>query len=78
MIKDSATTSRNIEQAYNNKKYIVSYDKVYQPMYSQAQGQFYAIPVYTSKGNMTLRGRYFHMTGQAVNHLIGYELLAEL
>ena len=77
MIKDTATTSRNIEKAYNDKKYIVNYRTVYQPFYSVNAG-FYALPVYRSNGNMTMAGRYFHMTGSAVNHLIGHELLAEL
>ena len=78
MIKDTNTVSRNIEGAYNNKKYIVNNDKVYQPCYSVAQQQYYAICVYTSKGYMTHRGRFFHMTASAVNHLIGFNLLAEL
>lgn len=78
MIKDNATTSRNIEKAYNDKKYIVSYKTVYQPFYSVNAG-FYAMPVYReTSGNMTLAGRYFHMTGDAVNHLIGHKLLNNL
>ena len=78
MIKDNATISRNIEQAYNNNKYIVSFKTVYQPFYSVNAG-FYAMPVYREpSGNMTLAGRYFHMTGEQVNKLIGHELLNNL
>lgn len=77
MIKDTDTISRNIEKAYNEGKYIVNNKTVYQPFYSVNAG-FYALPVYRSNVNMTLAGRFFHMTGQAVNRLIGYELLNDL
>ena len=79
MIKDNAKTSHNIEKAYNEKKYIVAYKTVYQPFYSVNAG-FYAMPVYrsTDKLGLTLRGRFFHQTGDQVNRLIGHELLAEL
>ena len=77
MIKDNAKTSHNIEKAYNEKKYIVAYKTVYQPFYSVNAG-YYALPVYKANGNMTLAGRYFHMSAKAVNNLIGKELLAEL
>ena len=77
MIKDGATISRNIEQAYKNGKYIVNYKTVYQPFYSVNAG-YYALPVYKANSNMTLAGRYFHMSAKAVNNLIGKELLAEL
>ena len=77
MIKDNEKTSRDIEKAYENKKYIVTYKSVYQPFYSVNAG-YYANKVYTSKGNMTRAGRFFHMTGKEVNHLIGIELLNDL
>ena len=77
-ITDNEKISRNIEKAYNDKKYIVSWKSVYQPFYSQSQGQFYAIEVYRSNSNMTLAGRYFHMTAESVNHLIGLKHFAEL
>jgi hypothetical protein len=77
MIKDNEKTSRNIEQAYNNKKYIVAYKTVYQPFYSVNAG-YYANKVYTSKENMTRAGRFFHMTGEQVNKLIDIELLNNL
>ena len=77
MIKDTNTTSRNIEKAYNDKKYIVAGKKVYQPFYSVNAG-YYAMPVYTAKGNMTRPGRFYHFTGSYVNTIIGIELLNDL
>lgn len=79
MLKDNTTTSHNIEKAYNDKKYIVAYKTVYQPFYSVNAG-YYAKPVYrsTEKQGMTLRGRFFHLTGEQVNKLIGFDLLNNL
>ena len=77
-ITDNNKVSRNIEKAYNDKKYIVSWKSVYQPFYSQAQGQFYAIEVYRSNENMTHKGRHFHMTAETVNRLIDLNHFAEL
>lgn len=77
-IRDNAKTSRNIEKAYNDKKYIVAWKSVYQPHYS-VNGGFYASEVYReTSGNLTLAGRYFHMTGDRVNNLIGHALLNNL
>ena len=76
-IKDNDKTSRNIKSAYENGKYIVEWKSVYQPFYSVNAG-YYAIEVYRCDGNMTRAGRFFHMTGDAVNHLIGRELLGNL
>jgi hypothetical protein len=77
MIKDTNTISRNIEKAYHDKKYIITGNKVYQPFYSENAG-YYAHCVYTSKGNMTLQGRFFHFKAIEVNKLIGINLLNEL
>ena len=78
MIKDNAKISRNIEEAYSEKKYIMAYRTVYQPNYSVNVG-YYAMPVYTSRaGNLTRAGRYFHFTGDQVNKIIGFDLLANL
>ena len=76
-IKDNDKTSRNIKSAYENGKYIVEWKSVYQPFYSVNAG-YYALEVYHCDGNMTHVGRFFHMTGDAVNHLIGRELLGNL
>lgn len=78
-ITDNNKTSRNIEKAYHDNKYIVTWRSVYQPMFSQAQNKYYAQEVYYEQsGNMTLAGRFFHMTGDAVNNLIGIKLLNNL
>ena len=77
MLKDTATTSRNIEQAYNNNHYIVTQHKVYQPHYSINAG-YYASCVYTTKDNLTRAGRFFHFTGEYVNKIIGFQLLGNL
>ena len=78
MLKDTNTISRNIEEAYHNGKYIVTENKVYQPFYSKNAG-YYAHLVYTEQsGKMTHKGRFFHMTGDEVNHLIGINLLANM
>ena len=77
-IKDNDKTSRNIKEAYDSNKYIVAWKSVYQPFYSVNAG-YYAQEVYRcNEGNMTLAGRYFHMTGDAVNHLIGFKHLNNL
>ena len=80
MIKDTEKKSRDIKKAYHDKKYIVTSNAIYQPYYSEAQQQYYANKVYqTKKGeNLTLRGRFFHFTGEEVNKLLGVELLANL
>ena len=72
MIKDNAKTSHNIEQAYNDKKYIVKSHVIYQPFYS-VNGGYYAQPVYKTSDKLTGRGRFLHYTGSQVNHLIGLE-----
>lgn len=77
-IRDNEKTSRNIKSAYENGKYIVAWKSVYQPFHSVNAG-YYAQEVYRcNEGNMTLAGRYFHMTGDEVNHLIGFKLLNNL
>lgn len=76
-IKDNDKTSRNIKSAYEDGKYIVAWKSVYQPFYSVNAG-YYAHEVFRCDSNMTRAGRYVHMTGDAVNHLIGLELLSNL
>ncbi len=78
-IKDNDKTSRRISDAYESKKYIVSYRSIYQPFYSVNAG-YYAQEVYRSTGPVPLvgRGRFMHATAARVNSLIGIELLAEL
>lgn len=78
-ITDNEQTSRDIERAYNSKKYIVAYKSVYQPYYSAAQGHYYAREIYRNPdGPFTRAGRFFHLNAAAVNHLIGFNHFAEL
>ena len=78
MIKDDDRISRNIKKAYDDKKYIVNYKTIYQPFYSVNTG-YYATKVhYSRKGTLTRAGRYFHFTGDEVNHVLGYKLLGNL
>ena len=76
-VSDNKKKSFDIERAYIENKYIVSWKSVYQPFYSVNAG-YYAHEVYHSNENMTLAGRFFHMTGDQVNHLIGFELFNNL
>ena len=80
MIKDNATTSRNIEKAYQDNKYIVTSRVIYQPFYSVNAG-YYAQPVYRlPRGEMQFigSGRFIHASGEHVNRLIGFEHLNNL
>lgn len=78
VIRDNNKTSRDIKKAYETKKYIVTWKSVYQPFYSINAG-YYAQEVYCeTNGNMTRAGRFFHMTGEAVNKLIGIQHLRNL
>lgn len=79
MIKDNEKTNRSIEQAYNNRKYIVAGRNIYQPFYSVNAG-YYAHKVYTERGNLPLTktNRYFHCSAKHCNELVGFELLREL
>ena len=78
-IQDNDKTSCRISDAYENKKYIVSYRSIYQPFYSVNAG-YYAQEVYRSSDPAPLvgRGRFIHATAARVNSLIGIKLLAEL
>ena len=76
-IKDNATTSMDIDRAYNDHKYIVSFKTVYQPFYSVNAG-YYANAVYHSNEKLTMPGRFFHMTGDAINRMINHALLNNL
>ena len=59
---------------YSEGKYIVTFSKIYQLFYSQAQKKVYGQVIYSSKG-MTHRGRFFAYSGAEVNHLIGINLV---
>ncbi len=78
MIRDDEKTSWDIDKAFFCKKFIVSFKSVYQPCYSVCAG-YYAQEVFKSRaGNLTLPGRFYHMTGDEVNKLIGRRLFNNL
>ena len=78
MIRDDEKTSWDIDKAFFSKKFIVSFKSVYQPCYSVCAG-YYAQEVFRSRaGNLTLPGRFYHMTGDEVNKLIGRRLFNNL
>ena len=58
------------------KKYIVNYSGVYAIHYSTAQKQYYSRKVIDCKG-MAKRGRFYIMTAETVNHIIGKKVLNE-
>lgn len=62
-------------EVYERGLYIVAFRRVYKVNYSAAQGRYYGQEVYYSAEPLTRRGRFFRMTGEAVNRLIGHELL---
>lgn len=59
---------------YSEKRYIVTYSKIYALHYSNAQKRVYGSVVYSHKG-LAKRGRFHAMTAEEVNHLIGFPLL---
>ena len=61
---------------YENHKYIVTYSKIYQLFYSQAQQCVYGRPIYESPG-LARRGRFHTLTGAEINRLLGVQLVNE-
>lgn len=69
-------TEQEIEKIYEEKKYVVNYSGVYAIHYSMAQKQYYSTKVIDCKG-MAKRGRFYIMTAETVNHIIGKKVLNE-
>ena len=69
-------TESDLEKIYTEKKYIVNYSGVYAIHYSTAQKQYYSKKVVDCKG-MAKRGRFFIMTAETINHIIGKKVLNE-
>ena len=78
MIKVGSTelTESEVEKIYTEKKYVVNYSGVYAIHYSMAQKQYYSRKVIYCKG-MAKRGRFYVMTAETVNHIIGKKVLNE-
>lgn len=63
---------------YNEKKYIMTYSKIFQLFYSQAQGRVYGREVYCKpNAGFARRGRFYAVNAEAVNSLLGFKLLNE-
>lgn len=69
-------TESELEKIYTEKKYVVNYSGVYAIHYSTAQKQYYSRKVVDCKG-MAKRGRFFIMTAETINHIIGKKVLNE-
>jgi len=67
-------TESQVRDIYESDRYIVTYSRVYQVFYSQAQCRFYGVELYRQPG-MARRGRFHIMTAAAVNHLLGFDLV---
>lgn len=63
-------------EIYENDKYIVTYSKIYQVFYSQAQKCLYGHVIYRSKG-LSKRGRYHVFDGKYINELVGEKIVIE-
>lgn len=63
---------------YSEKKYIVTYSKIFQLFYSQAQGRVYGKEVYCKpNAGFARRGRFYAVDAKSVNSLLGFKLLNE-
>lgn len=60
---------------YEEKKYILTYSRIYQIHYSQAQNAFYGTEVFYQKG-LCKRGRFHVFNASDINNLLGYNLLS--
>lgn len=68
------------EKYYREKPYFVTYTKIWQVCYSQAQQKYYGTCIYqlTKKGeHFTRRGRFYAFTAADVNRLLKFPLLRE-
>ena len=64
-------TEQEAEQLFNERRYIVTYSKIYQLVYRA--GAIHGKQIYSSAG-MTRRGRFFALTGEQINHLVGFKI----
>lgn len=65
-----------VQKLYEEKKYIVTYNGVYQIFYSNAQKQFYGQKVIEQKG-IAKRGRFYTMTAEIINDILAQKILVE-
>ena len=64
-------TEQEVQKWYEEGKYIVTYNGIHQIVYSRAQQTFYTLHILYKKG-MVCRGRFFAMTAEHVNKLLGW------
>ena len=64
---------------YSGEKYIVTFSRIYQIHYSQAQRRFYGQEIIraTPGNNYARRGRFHAYDAKDVNWLLGFKLLQE-
>lgn len=66
-------TEDEAQRYYEEGRYIVTYSKIYKLVKTDRNPEIHGKVIYTSKG-MTLRGRYFAMTADTVNNLVGSKI----
>ena len=69
-------TKEEAEKLYESGKYIVTFSRIYQLHYSNAQKRVYGTEIYRQQG-MARRGRFYAMDAKTVNHLLGFALVKE-
>jgi len=69
-------TKEEAEKLYESGKYIVTFSRIYQLHYSNAQKRVYGTEIYRQQG-MARRGRFYAMDAKTVNHLLGFALVNE-
>ena len=64
---------------YSGEKYIVTFSRIYQIHYSQAQRRFYGQEIFRAMpgNNYARRGRFYAYDAKGVNWLLGYKFLNE-
>ena len=72
-------TKEEAFKIWNDRKYVVSYSGIFQPHFAQNQPkqQIYFTQISQVKG-IARRGRFYTMTGDEINHVLGFEYLRNL
>ena len=66
-------SKKMIENIYNNNLYIISYNKIFQAFYSQAQQQYYFNNINKTTKILTRKNDFKIVNGEEVNHAIGFQ-----
>lgn len=73
-------TEEEAYKMYQEKKYIVTYSKIYQLHYSNVQKKVYGTQIYCKDKDsigLVKRGRFISLSGKAVNCLLKFALVNE-